>query len=66
MEASIRVRRGRREPDLDTPQWERDTEVTEVNTEEYFDPEWRVKNIEPGVWTYFDYQYMSQALRPDK
>ena len=38
----------------------------EVNTEEYFDPEWRVKNIEPGVWTYFDYQYMSQALRPDK
>ena len=67
MEASIMVRRGRREPgSLDTPQWERDTEVTEVNTGEYFDPGWRDENIEPGHWTYFDYQYMNQALRLDK
>ena len=66
MEASIRVRRGQRQPSLDTPQWEWDTEVTEVRTSEYFDPEWREGNLETGVWTYFDYQYMSQALRPDR
>ena len=65
-EARIRVRRGQRQPSLDTPQWERDTEVTEVRAAEYFDPEWREENLEPGHWTYFDYQYMSQALRPDR
>ena len=66
MEESIRVRRGQREPGLDTPQWERSTEVMEVRTREYFDPEWRTENMESGTWSYFDYQYMSQALRPDK
>ena len=66
MEEVIRVRRGEREPDLDTPQWERNTEVMEIRTREYFDPEWRAENIKPGTWSYFDYQYMNQALRPDR
>ena len=66
MEEVIRVRRGEREPDLDTPQWERSTEVMEIRTREYFDPEWRAENIKPGTWSYFDYQYMNQALRPDR
>ena len=58
VEETIRVRRELREPDLDTPQWEWSTEVTEVWTSEYFAPKWRAENTEVrDNWNYYDYQY---------
>ena len=62
----MRVRRGRRSPGLDTPQWERDTRTVEVSTAEYCDQGNQRGDTETEEWSYFDYQYMSQALKPDR
>jgi len=63
---SINVRTGVRNQKLGHPQWERFTETMEVKTRDYFDQEWRDRNLDRDKWSYFDYQYMSQIIKPDK